>query len=303
MADTKEGRIMKTAYLIAIAFLGVAGANAQNVRSGDTIVFEKPYWTETPVIEVLGRAEIELPPNRASFSVSFVETNKDAKIAMRSAVERARIAYDAVKAVAGDSARVTTSVQVDPYYEQYRDRDGDRIENRRADKVKGYEGRASVAVTMLDVSKAGEARAAALVLGPENSGNLRLYLERTAEINRQAYEAAVNDAAARARASARAASATLGRVLVIQEGQGPCLGRWTSQPGRTLSRNEFVSASPVTSANRRQSTVVVTGSLLANGREQEVIITQADIDALNLPSDKPPQTVTAKVCVLYAIGG
>lgn len=289
----------KTLTSAAIALSVSSLACAQDARSGTT-VFEQPYWTQTPVIEALGRAEVELAPNRASFSVSFVEVNKDSKVAMQSAVERARIAYDAVKAVAGDAARVTSSVQVEPYYEQYRDRDGDRIENRRADKVKGYQGRASISVTMLDVSKAGEARAAALVLGPENSSSLRLYLERTAEVNRQAYEAAVTDAAARAEASARAVGAKLGRVLVIQEGSGPCLGSWTSQPGRITSR----SRSNASDVNERRTldTVVVTSQKMVNGREETVTITQADINALNLPSDKPPQTVSAQVCVLYAVG-
>ncbi len=276
---------MRPIYLIAAAMLGITSANAQDARSGATI-FEKPYWTSTPVIEALGRAEVELPPNRASFSVSFVETDRDATTAMASAVERARIAYDAIKAVAGDSAQVTTSVRVDPYYEQYKDRNGDRIENRRPDKVKGYEGRASVSVIMLDVRKAGEARAAALVLGPENAGNLRLYLERTAQVNRQAYEAAVRDAAA---------------LLVIQEGQGPCLGRWTSQSGR-VQPPHIVERTPTVRDERAMSTVIVTASKTVNGREEIVTITRADIDALDLPSDEPPQTVSAKVCVLYAVG-
>ncbi len=291
---------MRPIYLIAAAMLGITSANAQDARSGATI-FEKPYWTSTPIIEALGRAEVELPPNRASFSVSFVETDRDATTAMASAVERARIAYDTIKAVAGDSAQVTTSVRVVPYYEQYKDRNGDRIENRRPDKVKGYEGRASVSVIMLDVRKAGEARAAALVLGPENAGSLRLYLERTAQVNRQAYEAAVRDAAARANSSASAAGTTLGKLLVIQEGQGPCLGRWTSQSGR-VQPPHIVEIAPAVRDERAMSTIIVTASKTVNGREETVTITQADIDALDLPSDEPPQTVSAKVCVLYAVG-
>lgn len=249
---------------------------------------------------------MEVAPNRASFSVYFKETDKDAKKAMQLAVQRGRAAYDTIKAVAGEAARVQTSVSVNPYYEQCRDREGDRIENRRADKVKGYEASVSVNVEMTDVSKAGEARAAALALGPESSSPLNTYLERTAELNREAFEAAVADAAARARASATAANARLGKLLVLQEGQGPCLGKWTSQPGivvrgRGQQAPQQVSPSPppVASTSRWLETVTVTASQVGG---QDVVITQNEIDALNLPSDEAPQTVQASVCAVYAVG-
>ena len=286
-----------TLALVAIALVAPAVAQER--------VFEEPYWTRRPVIEALGRAELELPPNRASFSVSFIETDRDADDAMQGAVSRARIAYDAIKAVAGDSARVTTSVTVNAYYEQYRDRDGDRVQNIRPDKVEGYESTASVSVTVTEIALAGEARAAALALAPESSGNMRVYLERTADVNRQAYEAAVADAAARARSSAMAAGSSLGRLLVMQEGNGPCLGRWTSQPGRVVGKVDF------TPTATRQQTVTVTGSRVSGVgfmSESPLLnvageaITQGNIDALNLPSDQPPQTVQAQVCAVYAAG-
>ena len=284
-----------TLALVALALVAPAIAQER--------VFEEPYWTRRPVIEALGRAELELPPNRASFSVSFIETDRDADDAMQAVVSRARIAYDAIKAVAGDSARVTTSVTVKAYYEQYRDRDGDRVQNVRPDKVEGYESTASVSVTVTDIALAGEARAAALVLGPESSSYMRVSLERTAEVNRQAYEAAVADAAARAKASATAAGSSLGRLLVMQEGKGPCLGQWTSQPGRVA--RGYASAAPNASyeSDARQNSIVVTGTRRSGGsREEAVTITQDDIDTLNLPSDQPPQTVQAQVCAVYAAG-
>ncbi len=252
------------------------------------------------MIEVLGRANLEVPPNRASFNVSFVETDRDANDAMRLAVERGRAAYNAIKAIAGASARVQTSVSVNPYYEQYRDKDGDRIENRRADKVKGYEARVSVSVTVTDVSKAGSARAAALALGPEDSSSMRVYLERTAELNRQAYEAAVADAAARARMSASAAGTRLGRLMVLQEGNGPCLGRWTTQPGIVPQRPEYARAAPAPMMKARQDSIVVTAAKIGG---RDVAITRADIEALDLPSDDTPQSVQSSVCAIYAVGG
>ena len=280
--------------IIAVALLAFASPVTAQER-----VFEEPYWTDRPVIEALGRAKLELPPNRASFDVSFVETNKDTKKAMQLAVERARAAYDAIKAVAGADSRIQTSVNVSPYYEQYRQKDGDRVENRRADKVKGYEARASVRVTMTNVELAGKARAAALALAPEQSGQLSVRLERTAEVSRQAYEAAVRDAAARARASANAAGAPLGKLLVLQEGNGPCLGQWTTQPGVIARRRSAYAPSPSPEPAPRLQSVTVTAATIGG---KDVIITEEDIAALNLPSDDAPQFVQSQVCAVYAVG-
>lgn len=285
----------KLNLLLGVALFVSAAAAAQS--SEGSVVFEQPYWTERPVIETLGRASLELPPNRGQFSVQFVETDRDAKDAMQAAVERARAAYAAIKSVAGETSEVTTSVMVEPYYEQYRDSDGDRIENRRADKVKGYEAQVSVQVLVKNVELAGTARAAALALGPERADPLRLYLERTADVLQQSYEAAVRDGSARARISAAAAGATLGDLLVVQEGNGPCLGRWTSSAGRVVAdRVRRAPSSPVL------ETVNVTASKRRVSGQDGIVVSQSEIDALNLPSDRPMQTVEAQVCMIYAVG-
>lgn len=282
---------MKLKFLFVSVLFGASAAMAQ--MSETPLAFETPYWTEKPVIEVLGRANLELPPNRGEFSVQFIETDRDAKSAMQTAVERARGAYAAIKAVAAEHAEVTTSVAVSPYYEQYRDRDGDRIENRRADKVIGYEARVSVQVLVKNVELAGEARAAALALGPEESNPLSIYLQRSADALRLAYDAAVQDGAERARLSAAAAGAPLGELLVIQEGQGPCLGQWSNGMGAVIANRE-----PRTNASRKMSTVSVTASRL----EAVPDVSIAEIEALNLPSDQPVQSIGAQVCMIYAIG-
>ena len=281
---------MKLIPLTSLMALALSGPALAQER-----VFEQPYWTKSPVIEAQGRAKLEVPPNRASFGVEFRETGANADDAMQAAVERARLAYTTVKKVAGDDARVTSSVSVEPYYKQYRDKNGDRIENNRADKVEGYAAKVSLKVIMLDVDKAGKARAAALALGPEQSSRMRIYLERTAEVNRQAYEAAVTDAAKRAEASAKAAGAKLGHLMVLQEGNGPCLGSWTSQPGRVMNRYSMARNAPMAA----EASPVVASARFKNGKT--ITISQADIDALNLPSDRVPQTVTASVCAVYAV--
>ncbi len=285
---------MKTlAALLATAPLA-APALAQEVDP-DRMV--RPYWWDQPVVEALGRAQLEVQPNRASFSATFVETDRSADDAMTSAVERAKIAFDAIEAVAGDAAIVTTSVTVSPYYEQYRDEDRNLIENERPDKVAGYEARADISVQVTDVALAGRARAATLALGPQDADPLRTYLEETAEMQREAMAAAASDARSRATEMAAASGSGIGALLVLQEGNGPCLGNWsTRQIARVIDQSPPPPPpAPMAAAPRE---VVVTGS---RRRGADIVITEEDIAALDLPSEQLPQTIIASVCAIYTL--
>jgi uncharacterized protein YggE len=204
----------------ACAVSALLPAFAQGGPDFQNQAFTTPYWTRVPVIEALGRSEMQVAPNRASFSVTYLETDKDSKDAMKLAVERGRLAYDTIKNAAGKDSIIQSSVSVTALYEQYRDKDGNRIDNERSDKIRAYEARVSLSVVVEDVSKAGKARAGALALGPENSSGLSTYLERTTELNREAYESAVKDGAARAAATAKASGGRLGKLMVVQEGSG-----------------------------------------------------------------------------------
>ncbi len=299
---------MKTTISLALILLAAtpaAFAQSASPTGGHDYqedVYVTPYWTRMPVIESIGRANMEVEPNRASFSVTYLETDKDADDAMKLAVQRAKLAYETVKKTAGDKAIVQSSVSVDPYYEQYRDRDGNRIENDRADKIIGYEARVTLNVVVEEIAIAGTARASVLALGPETSSPMRTYLEATTEMNRAAYEAAVADATARAKATAEASGTQLGKLMVVQEGNGPCLGRWTTNAGvdssylnRNRSGGDFApSPEPVAMES-------VTVSAAKIGRN-DVTITQADIDALDLPSDIRKQTISSSVCMIYSTG-
>jgi hypothetical protein len=300
--------MFKSLTLVALIAATAVPALAQSAsptggRDYQEDVYVTPYWTRRPVIEVLGRAEMEVAPNRAQFSVVYLETDKSANEAMKLVVQRARLAYDTIKKTAGDKARVQTSVDVRPYYEQYRNDDGTVIENTRADKIKGYEARATLNVMIEgDTALAGKARAGALALGPENSSGLNTYLQQTADMTRAAYEAAVADAAARARATAQASGAPLGKLLAAQEGNGPCLGRWSTMAGRTSGEpyGYAMAEPPAPPAPAAKLESFAVASQKIGG--QQVTITEADIANLNLPSDDVKQTVSASVCLIYAAG-
>ena len=294
---------MKSALSLAVVLLAAApvafaqSASPTGGRDYQEDVYVTPYWTRMPVIESIGRANMQVAPNRASFSVTYLETDKQAEDAMKLAVQRGKIAYDAIKKIAGEKAIVQSSVSVDAYYEQYRNKDGTKVENDRADKVAGYEARVTLNVLVEDVSVAGKARAGALALSPESSTPLSTYLEATTEMNRAAYEAAVKDGAERAKATASAAGSKLGKLLAVQEGEGPCLGRWSTTSG---TDDDYYRGSPAyaSAPPPPPPAPVVTGMI---GRKQ-VTISQADIDALDLPSDTRKQTISSSVCMIYAAG-
>lgn len=284
---------------LAITAAGTATfASAQSAPDFQNEAFTTPYWTRSPVIEVLGRANMEVAPNRASFSVTYLEADKDSKKAMQLAVERGRLAYDTIKKTAGESAVIQSSVNVTALYEQYKDKDGNRIDNQRSDKIRAYEARVTLSVVVDQVSKAGAARAGALALGPENSTGLSTYLERTNEMNLAAYEAAVKDGAARAKATATASGAALGKLMVVQEGGGPCLGQWSSMAGSDYDYYRSAPAAMAPPPPPPPPPAPVAAGMI-DGRQ--VTITQADIDALNLPSDDKKQQISSSVCMIYAL--
>jgi uncharacterized protein len=297
---------MKFATLapLAAALAALASpAAAQSAPDFQNEAFITPYWTRVPVIEALGRSNLKVPPNRASFVITYLETDRDSKDAMKKAVERGRLAYETIKKAAGDSAMVQSSVNVTALFDQYRDRDGNLIDNQRSDKIRAYEARVTLSVIVQEVDKAGAARAAALALGPENSSGLSTYLEVTDELSLEAFESAVKDGTARAEATVRASGARLGQLMVVQEGGRPCLGQWSTTAGADYDYYKAIPAPPppmsamAMDAERLRS-VTVTGQVVGG---QQVTITQADLDALNLPTDDLEQTISASVCMIYRI--
>ena len=177
---------MNLKHMLLAATATALAAPAALAQNGDPYV--RPYWWDKPVVEGLGRALVEVAPNRARFDLAFVETDAKSDEAMRKAVARSKIAYDALKKVAGDKSRITTSVTVEAYYKQYRDKDGNMQTNYRPDQVDGYQARVTMVVVLTDPALAGRARAAALALGPQDVNPISIYLEQTPELQRRAAE-------------------------------------------------------------------------------------------------------------------
>jgi uncharacterized protein len=269
-------------------------------QQADTFV--RPYWWDKPVVEGLGRASMDVAPNRARFDLAYVETDEQSAEAMKKAVAKAKIAYDAIRKVAGDKARTNTSINVTAFYEQYRDREGNIQTNTREDKVKGYEARVSMNVTLTDPALAGRARAAAMALGPQDAGSISIYLEQTADMQRDIIEEAAKDARARAQATAAAAGGRLGDLLVVQEGAETCMGNWSSsQVARVTNPDSNYRYAPVAAMAPPPpppAPAPVAEGMVGSRRVQ---ITERDLAALDLPSDPYPQEISGNVCVIYTL--
>jgi uncharacterized protein YggE len=291
---------MKSGILLSAALAALAVAPVAAAQDSAAIV--RPYWWDKPVVEGLGRAMLDVSPNRARFDLSFVETDGQSDAAMKKAVARAKIAYDAIKKVAGEKTRITTGVNVTAYYKQYKDKDGNVQSNTRADQVEGYEARVSVYVQLTDVALAGRARAAALALGPQSMNPVSIYLEQTGEMQRAVMEEATKDARQRAQLAAAAAGGRLGDILVVQEGNDSCMGSWSSgQVARVVGNGggnyRYAPAMSPPPPPPPPPSPVASGQV----GSRTITITEKDLTALDLPSDPNPQQIQAAVCVIYTL--
>ncbi len=294
--------MMHIKNLFLTAACAAAMAPAALAQQADTYV--RPYWWDKPVVEGMGRALVEVSPNRARFDLAFVETDGKSDEAMKKAVARSKIAYDAIKKVAGDKSRITTSVNVEAYYKQYRDKDGNMQTNFRPDQVDGYQARVQMFVVLTDTALAGRARAAALALGPQDMNPVSIYLEQTTEMQRAALDEAAKDARQRAQLVASATGGRLGDILVVQEGTDSCMGNWSSgQVARVLGDGGNYRAPMYSPPPPPPPPAPAMAPPVASGQvgRQTITVSERDLVALDLPSDANPQTISANVCVIYSL--
>lgn len=279
--------MIRAIFAAAVCVCAAGPAVAQDI-------FDHPYWVDRAVVEAQGRAQVSAPADEASFSVTFTEVAGDSRAALFAASDRARLAVAAMRSRGGDTTRITSNAQVNAIYREYRNGEGERVSSERTDQIDNYSATVTLDVRLSDVRRALDARAAALAVGPERVGDLQFRLTATAPARLQAYRAAVQDAAARARIAADASGSPLGRMLILQEGQGPCIGRPVGVTGTRLARQDYEAVSPITTVGGQQIEVAVGSRTLRLSAE--------DIARMQLPSDAPVIELSAEVCAIYAIG-
>jgi hypothetical protein len=283
----------------ALAAAAVALAACTPPQAIDT----RPVWLKGPTIEAQGRAFVELAPNRARFGLSYEHKAPTSQAASRQAVEKARVAAAVIREAAENAVRVTSDLSVRPYYQQITTQNcwapdqcqEQVIENVYPDALVGYVATVRVNVEVLDPTKSDAVRAAGLAAGPTSADNLYFYLEPTADNQRAAFEAAAADAQARAKAAAASSGVSLGQLLILQEGQGPCRGYETTEVG--LEAWDGAPAERMMAMAPPPPAPAPAPSF--QGKVEAVALAASDF---TLPADPEPQKVEARVCAIYAAG-
>jgi uncharacterized protein len=291
--DSKTFLVRGTALVVGLsATLAATGAVAQTaVRSlppeDTTYAALRPYWIERPVIEVIGRASLDFQPNRARLMVQMEAMDPDADRAQMAVSDRARAAVARVQQLAGSKAKVTAVATREEVYEQYRTRDGTRVENERSDKVEFYVQRWAITVVLEDPALASRVRAELLAAGnAQELGSVGFWFEPSPAETRALFQAAVDDGTARAEIAARASGGARLRLLVMQEGQQQCLSVPTNQGGALDYSARAMAAPPAPpppppppgSSSRR--------------------LTASDV---TLPADPETTRMQTSVCMVFAL--
>ncbi|ESQ79747.1 SIMPL domain-containing protein [Asticcacaulis sp. YBE204] len=210
---------MRTSFaILAVAGLGLLAQPvlAQTTNNYNASAYDKaPWWMKDAVITQTGFVRTEIEANRASFSASFLAVGKTADEAQTKAVGQTKALTDALKKLGKDAVRVNTSFSMRALYEQYRDKDGNRIENQRGDKIESYQVTMTLSIKVTDLSVLERAYALVLAASPTSSQQIYFTLEPDNATKTWLYNEAVKDAARRAKLATDAAGATLGKVKVI----------------------------------------------------------------------------------------
>jgi len=300
---------------IAVSFAAVLAAIpgsslAQEPPRADAGYVAAPWWMREPVVASIGYVRTELQANRADFEASFKSVDASAAKAMEKAAAQIRVLTQALERVGGDKVRIETSFEITPLYDQYRDKDGRLVDNRRADKIDRYEAAAVVSIEITDPTVVQRVYATVIAARPTSTESLVFRLVPDNETKSRMYEEAVKDAARRARSAVSAAGGTLGAVKVIDptgrtcdtdvlaqrpsrgpDGMMPTQVDGATVTGSRIVRQDFEAISPVTttSSERLELTATLSVDSLLNELPQITV-------------QPPLEELTARACVVYAIG-
>lgn len=191
-----------------------------------------PWWMRDPVIASLGAVRVELPANRATFAAQFSAVERDAAAATAAAGRKVAELDAALRAIGASRVRLTTTFATRPLYDQYRDKDGNLIDNQRADKIDRYEVTAALNVEVRDLAALEGAYNAVLAARPTSVGAIGFTLVPDNKVRSALANEAVRDATQRAREAATASGARLGAVRIVDPTSRVCrtdvLAGWPS---------------------------------------------------------------------------
>lgn len=183
---------------------------------------QAPWWMRDQVVAQTGLAFVELPANRAGFTATFRSVDKTVGGAQGRAMDQVRGLQRLLAQKGRDKVRVSTDFTMNPMYKQYRDADGNMVDDQRGDRITGYEVDLTVNVTVLDVSELESVYSLALAAAPASIGDINFFLQTDNATESALQTAALSDARTRAKAAADAAGGVLGAVRLIDPAGQAC---------------------------------------------------------------------------------
>jgi len=262
-----------------------------------------PWWMRDPVIASIGYVRVQIPANRAGFQAGFQAVDRSVAEASRKAADQVRALSQALAAYGVDKVRVETSLTTQPLYDQYRDENGVLRDNTRADRIERYQAVATVNVAIRDTAVLERAYATVVAAQPTMIGAVWFNLEPDNVAKTNLANAAVKDAADRARAAAENAGTRLGAVRVIDPTGRACqtdvLAGWPSYAaGGGLPTD--VNADVVVTGSRMSAMVPPPAPPPApvGGAAPS----EEAIQAARLALQPPLRELTDQACVVYGLG-
>ena len=261
---------------------------------------DAPWWMNSAVITQTGFVYAEVPANRAQFSAQFRTEADTVDKAQAKAIDRTRALNQALGKLGKDAVRVTTGFSMRALYEEYRDKNGNRIEDQRADKINGYEVSLNLSLEVRDMAALEKAYALVLAASPTSAGSISFSLQPSNEQNTWMYTEAVKDAHARAVASAEAAGGHLGAIKVIDPTGRACetdiLARTGAGEGDGTEADRVM---PVAQPRAMMAEAAMPPPPAPAQGSAEALEAQA----LKNPFIQPPplERIDAKACVVYGL--
>lgn len=262
-----------------------------------------PWWMRDPVIASVGNVRVEIPANRASFNASFQSLDRSAAEASRKAADQVRALSQALGAYGVEKVRVETTISTRPIYDQYRDENGVMRDNTRADRIARYQADASVSVSVRDVSLLERIYATVTASQPTSVSQVNFGLEPDNLVRTNLANAAIKDAADRARTAAENTGARLGAVKVIDPSGRACqtdvLAGWPSYGaggGLPTTLDEVVVTGARVSRAAGAPPPPPPPAPVAGQAPSE-----AQIEAARLALQPPLRQLTDQACVVYGL--
>ncbi len=201
-----------TAKTAALALLVAAIAAAAPALADDT---------PKRIISLTATGAIKTPPDKVDISTGVTSQADTASRALAKNTEAMSQVVAALKADGIDPKDIQTSnFSVSPLYE-------DRKEHR-SPKIIGYQVTNSVRITVHDIGKLGDILDKVVTLGANDVGSIQFGVDEPEALKDKARQLAMANAIANAKLYAEAAGVKLGKILTINEDQGPIVARYAA---------------------------------------------------------------------------